>query len=63
MTEDKKIVVMQVLPRLETGGVERGTIEIAAALTAAGLGRNGTHHPARLFEKLFHHAPQRVETG
>lgn len=38
MTEDKKIVVMQVLPRLETGGVERGTIEIAAALTAAGFG-------------------------
>ncbi|HAW33459.1 MAG TPA: glycosyl transferase [Alphaproteobacteria bacterium] len=38
MTENKKIVVMQVLPRLETGGVERGTTEIAAALTDAGFG-------------------------
>ncbi len=29
-------VVLQVLPRLETGGVERGTIEVAAALAEAG---------------------------
>lgn len=28
--------VLQVLPRLETGGVERGTIEVAEALRAAG---------------------------
>lgn len=28
--------VLQVLPRLETGGVERGTVEIAEALRAAG---------------------------
>lgn len=28
--------VMQVLPRLETGGVERGTVDIAAALVRAG---------------------------
>mgnify|MGYP003668133515 CR=1 FL=1 len=28
--------VLQVLPSLATGGVERGTIDIAAALTAAG---------------------------
>lgn len=28
--------ILQVLPRLETGGVERGTVEIAQALTAAG---------------------------
>ena len=27
---------MQVLPRLETGGVERGTVDITMALTAAG---------------------------
>ena len=30
------ITVLQVLPRLESGGVERGTIEIAAALAKAG---------------------------
>lgn len=29
-------VVLQVLPRLEAGGVERGTIEVAAALAEAG---------------------------
>lgn len=29
-------VVLQVLPAFETGGVERGTVEIAAALVAAG---------------------------
>ena len=30
--------VLQVLPALETGGVERGTVEIARALTTAGWG-------------------------
>jgi len=29
--------VLQVLPRLETGGVERGTVDVAAALAAAGF--------------------------
>ena len=29
-------VIMQILPRLETGGVERGTVDIAAALIEAG---------------------------
>jgi len=28
--------ILQVLPRLETGGVERGTVEVAQALTAGG---------------------------
>jgi glycosyltransferase involved in cell wall biosynthesis len=32
----KKLTVMQLLPELESGGVERGTIEIAMALKAAG---------------------------
>lgn len=32
----KKPTVLQVLPRLVTGGVERGTVEVAAALQAAG---------------------------
>ncbi|OYV42936.1 MAG: glycosyl transferase, partial [Halothiobacillus sp. 20-53-49] len=32
----KPMTVMQLLPALESGGVERGTIEIAAALIAAG---------------------------
>lgn len=35
-TEHTALTVMQLLPALESGGVERGTIEIAAALIAAG---------------------------
>ena len=34
--DEKAPAVMQVLPRLEIGGVERGTVDITAALTAAG---------------------------
>ena len=35
---DPAPVVLQVLPALETGGVERGTVEITEALVAAGWG-------------------------
>ena len=34
-SERKKTVVMQILPALESGGVERGTIDIAKALKKA----------------------------
>lgn len=33
---DRKPVILQVLPALVTGGVERGTVDLAAALTEAG---------------------------
>jgi glycosyltransferase involved in cell wall biosynthesis len=32
----RPLAVLQVLPRLDSGGVERGTVEVAAALAAAG---------------------------
>lgn len=35
-TDAEAPAVLQILPSLETGGVERGTVDIAAALTAAG---------------------------
>lgn len=35
-TDKKSPVILQILPRLETGGVERGTVEIASALKNAG---------------------------
>ncbi len=35
--KDKKPVVLQVLPELETGGVELGTIEVASELTRHGI--------------------------
>lgn len=36
MAEEKKLTVLQLLPALESGGVERGTIEIAQALVEHG---------------------------
>ena len=35
--KEEKMVVLQVLPELETGGVETGTIEIASALSEKGI--------------------------
>lgn len=36
MAEEKKLTVLQLLPALESGGVERGTLEIAETLIAHG---------------------------
>jgi glycosyltransferase involved in cell wall biosynthesis len=36
MAEEKKLTVLQVLPALQSGGVERGTLEVAQALTKQG---------------------------
>jgi glycosyltransferase involved in cell wall biosynthesis len=36
MTEEKKLTVLQLLPALESGGVERGTLEVAHALVEHG---------------------------
>lgn len=36
MAEEKKLTVLQVLPALESGGVERGTLEVAQALVQHG---------------------------
>ncbi len=33
---DKRPVILQIVPRLDEGGVERGTLEIASAIVAAG---------------------------
>lgn len=38
MTDRRDMTIMQVLPALEQGGVERGTIELAQALCARGIG-------------------------
>lgn len=37
MSENGQPVILQILPSLESGGVERGTIEIVAAIKAAGM--------------------------
>ena len=36
MAEEKKLTVLQLLPALESGGVERGTLEVAEALVQRG---------------------------
>jgi glycosyltransferase involved in cell wall biosynthesis len=36
MAEDKKLTVLQLLPALQSGGVERGTLEVARALVEHG---------------------------
>ena len=36
MAPGRRLTVVQLLPRLDAGGVERGTVEVAAALVAAG---------------------------
>ncbi|MBS0328395.1 MAG: glycosyltransferase family 4 protein [Proteobacteria bacterium] len=36
MAEEKKLTVLQLLPALQSGGVERGTLEVAQALTKQG---------------------------
>ncbi len=36
MTFDRQTTILQVLPALESGGVERGTIEMVQAIVAAG---------------------------
>ncbi len=36
MTEEKKLTVLQLVPALESGGVERGTLEVAQALIKHG---------------------------
>ena len=36
MAEPRQLTVVQVLPDLDSGGVERGTVEVAGALAAAG---------------------------
>ena len=36
MTEEKKLTVLQLVPALESGGVERGTLEVAHALVERG---------------------------
>ena len=47
--------VLQVLPRLVSGGVERGTIEISAALAAAGWGTYVASAGGKMTHELTRH--------
>jgi glycosyltransferase involved in cell wall biosynthesis len=56
MTEEKKLTVLQLLPALESGGVERGTLEIAHALVERG-------HRALVMSAGGRLVPALIETG
>ncbi|MGA7179927.1 MAG: glycosyltransferase family 4 protein [Thiobacillaceae bacterium] len=49
---EKKLTVLQVLPELESGGVERGTLEIARALVDAGQRALVISSGGRMVEEL-----------
>lgn len=49
---DRQLTVMQVLPELDVGGVERGTVEIAAALSNAGHRAIVVSAPGRMVSEL-----------
>jgi len=49
---DRPPTVLQVLPRLDSGGVERGTVEVARGLVAAGWRAVVAAEPGRLVEAI-----------
>ena len=49
----RRLTVLQILPALESGGVERGTLEVAAALVAAGHRSFVVSAGGRLVEALI----------
>jgi hypothetical protein len=61
MTEENKLTVLQLLPALESGGVERGTLEVASALVENGhralvMSAGGRQVPALLESGAEHFA-------
>ncbi len=55
----RRLTVVQLLPALHSGGVERSTLEIAAALVAAGHRALGVSAGGRLVKPLLD-LPKRV---
>lgn len=60
-TKDKPLYVMQVLPALESGGVERGTIDISCALAKAGHASLCVSRGGRLVQELETHNARHIE--
>ena len=57
----KSLTVVQVLPMLQSGGVERGTLEIARALVAAGHRSIVISHGGRLVAQLVAEGSEHIE--
>lgn len=56
----KKLTVIQTLPALEAGGVERGTLEIARALVAAGHRSIVVSNGGRMVEQLVREGSEHI---
>ena len=56
----EKMTIMQVLPALHSGGVERGTLEIARALVAAGHRSIVVSNGGQLVEQLKHEGSEHI---
>ncbi|MDE7540644.1 glycosyltransferase family 4 protein [Gluconobacter sphaericus] len=58
---DRSPVILQVLPALGTGGLERGAVEIAAAITQGGGTALVASRPGRLLVQLRHAGGRYIE--
>lgn len=56
----RRLTVLQTLPALHSGGVERGTLEIARALVAAGHRSIVVSHGGRLVEQLVREGSEHI---
>lgn len=61
MTENKKIKILQVSAALDQGGVERGTVEMAAFIVAQGAESWVASQGGRLVEKLKEHGSRHLQ--
>jgi len=58
--ETRQPAVLQIVPRLATGGVERGTVEISAALTAAGWRSVVASAGGKMVQEILRHGGTHV---
>jgi glycosyltransferase involved in cell wall biosynthesis len=56
----RRLTVVQTLPELQSGGVERGTLEIARALVAAGHRSVVISHGGRMVEQLLREGSEHI---
>lgn len=57
---DRRLTILQVLPALDAGGVERGTLEVARALVAAGHRSIVVSRGGRLVAQLEHEGSEHI---
>lgn len=63
MPQTRRMTVLQVLPALESGGVERGVLEVADALVRAGHRSLVISAGGRLVQELIDHGSEHIHCG